>query len=498
MTRLSDLAPITEISPTLLTQFVTTVSNGMLTYKMAISDLKRAIIAPATRTTTGVIQVGDGLSIDDNGILAVNNYSGYTLPVATQTTLGGIKVGDGLTINNHGAVELDTTKIATRFSYGLVKVGDGLELTNGVISVPPASTLLENNSFNDDGISIGLNKTVDILIKDGNPTITTHNSGILDISIRNVFDSSTIEFVSGIIAGSYGGDSIPALMPKAGNISLGIASNPWHSIYGIDIYGNLTGIASKASTLKFGIEYLPTDDAANSKTIPIRNTSGDITANNFIGVATKSNTLKVGTSYFSSDLIGNANTIAVRDDSGAITATEFKGICTNAKRLQIDSSLVYASAVTTKTPNTIVARDSNSDITAETFRGTATTARYADLAEKYEADAEYDEGTVVIFGGEKEITMSTSLSDHRVAGVISKYPAYLMNEESPGLPVALRGKVPVKVIGLVSKGDLLVSSAIPGYAFSVGSDRKHGPAIFAKSIEDKTNHDRGMVMAVVI
>jgi len=94
----------------------------------------------------------------------------------------------------------------------------------------------------------------------------------------------------------------------------------------------------------------------------------------------------------------------------------------------------------------------------------ATSAQYADLAELYVSDAEYEPGTVVVFGGVEEVTQSTASLDHKIAGVVSTKPAYLMNDKQEGctVAVALRGKVPVNVIGPVSKGDLIVSSDTPG------------------------------------
>jgi hypothetical protein len=95
----------------------------------------------------------------------------------------------------------------------------------------------------------------------------------------------------------------------------------------------------------------------------------------------------------------------------------------------------------------------------------ATTALYADLAEVYEADADYAPGTVVSFGGSKEVTVSTVISDQRVAGVISSNPSYTMNN---GLSaehravVALTGRVPTKVTGAVRKGDQMVSNGQGG------------------------------------
>jgi hypothetical protein len=91
----------------------------------------------------------------------------------------------------------------------------------------------------------------------------------------------------------------------------------------------------------------------------------------------------------------------------------------------------------------------------------ATTALYADLAEVYEADADYSPGTVVSFGGSKEVTISTRYTDPAVAGVISANPSYLMNN---GLTadhraiVALTGRVPTRVTGTVYKGSMMVSA----------------------------------------
>ena len=106
----------------------------------------------------------------------------------------------------------------------------------------------------------------------------------------------------------------------------------------------------------------------------------------------------------------------------------------------------------------------NANMQAGTAYLTATEAQYADLAELYTSDSEYPAGTIVVHGGDKEVTQSTTKMDHRVAGVVSSKPAYLMNSEEKGtaIPVALRGKVPVSIIGPVAKGDLIVTSDTPG------------------------------------
>ena len=114
----------------------------------------------------------------------------------------------------------------------------------------------------------------------------------------------------------------------------------------------------------------------------------------------------------------------------------------------------------------------------------ATSAEYADLAEKYEADAEYAPGTVVSFGGDKEVTRSEIDADRRVAGVVSTNPSYIMNatlEAEHVAVVAFTGRVPTSVTGTVAKGDLMVSNG-DGTARAEADPR--AGAIIGKALED--------------
>ena len=139
-----------------------------------------------------------------------------------------------------------------------------------------------------------------------------------------------------------------------------------------------------------------------------------------------------------------------------VWATNFYGTATQAGRLQVDEGS-YLLADTSPTANTVAARDGVGDIYATTFRGDAIFADEADLAEKYLADEEYEVGTVLVVGGEKEVTACQP--GQRAFGAVSAAPAYLMNNGlAGGTPVALKGRVPVKVLGHVKKGDRLVAS----------------------------------------
>ena len=136
----------------------------------------------------------------------------------------------------------------------------------------------------------------------------------------------------------------------------------------------------------------------------------------------------------------------------------------------------YTGAMTSMTGNVTT----TANVAASFFVGTATAARYADLAEKYESDAEYEAGTVLVFGGEAEVTACEEELDHRVAGVVSTDPAYMMNADAEGQYVALTGRVPCKVVGPVVKGDLMVASSVKGHA---KADNNAGPGrIIGKAI----------------
>ena len=116
--------------------------------------------------------------------------------------------------------------------------------------------------------------------------------------------------------------------------------------------------------------------------------------------------------------------------------------------------------------------------------GTAIHAQYADLAENYASDARYAPGTVVVFGGSAEVTVTDQSHDRRVAGVVSSSPAYLMNSESPGIPIALTGKVPCSVLGPVCKGDGLVTSSHSGAAEKLNDALFKPGVMIGKSLED--------------
>ena len=131
---------------------------------------------------------------------------------------------------------------------------------------------------------------------------------------------------------------------------------------------------------------------------------------------------------------------------------------------------------------------------------TATTALYADVAERFAADELLEPGTVVELGGAAEITRSQQDLSENVFGVISTNAAYLMNggagEDNTHPPVAMTGRVPVQVIGVVRKGDRLVSAGA-GVARAAQPGEATAFNVIGRALVDKPTAGPGTIEAIV-
>jgi hypothetical protein len=142
------------------------------------------------------------------------------------------------------------------------------------------------------------------------------------------------------------------------------------------------------------------------------------------------------------------------------------------------------------------------DIRANVVHATSTSAQYADVGERFEADAPMAEGAVVEIGGADEITEATTELSENVFGVISTRPAYAMNAgagNGDSHPfVAMTGRTPVRVTGLVEKGQRLVSSTVKGTARAVATGEAITPFhVIGRALENKADEDIGLVNCAV-
>ena len=286
------------------------------------------------------------------------------------------------------------------------------------------------------------NTAMDAYLVGGNGL--TYTSGTLAVGAGAgiTVNADNIALTSGIVtAGTYGtASAVPAIT--------------------VDTYGRVTGIANTNISI-IASQVSDFTSAANT-VIDARVTGGN-------GLTYTSGTLAVGAGSY----------ITVAADTVAVDAT------------------------TTNTANKVVARDASGSFAANVITATATSALYADLAENYLADADYLPGTVLVFGGEAEVTAATTPSSTRIAGVVTTQPAHVMNDGLTGPTVAciaLRGRVPVKVMGVVRKGDVLVSAGegLIGYAVAALYPRDvPAAAMVGKAIGDKLDTGAGVIEALI-
>jgi hypothetical protein len=348
-------------------------------------------------------------------------------------------------------------------------------------------------SFKDAGLTIGDQNDLRIRVENGDEPVIENRLGntitlrirVTDGDLRNV----------GIITPT-------GIVPGTNNFfALGSTASKWANIHSTIFTGALVGNVTGNSTGVHKGNILADDNsvafAAVTKTFT-GSFAGTLTGN-VIGSVTGTSTNALTLNSLVGEQNAVATSVAIRDGSANITATRFIGTADKSNRLKIDDAAVdtdvdYRSAKTTKTANTIAARDGSGNLLANTFDGTATAAQYADLAEKYLADKQYDVGTVVCIGGEKEITAATY--GNRAIGIVSGKPGFIMNSQlEGGTLVALKGRVPVKIQGTVKKGDKLVPAQNMFGAASAAN--KSDTDYFAIALQDHQSGS-GVIEALVL
>jgi len=250
----------------------------------------------------------------------------------------------------------------------------------------------------------------------------------------------------------------------------------------------LTGAVTGSGTLtNLGDVSIATTNTADPTITLAGDLSGSATLTN-LGSATLTATIAANSVALGTDTTGNYVGAGATSGSGISGSVSSEG----------GTFTVTSNATNANTGSTIVFRDGSGNFSAGVITATATTARYADLAERYTADADYEPGTVVELGGEYEVTQTQRARSTAIAGIVSTDPAYLMNSDSEGISVALIGRVPCKVVGKVRKGDMLISSDKPGHAQAY-KDIHNPPtgSVIGKAIENKDDDGTGVIEVLV-
>ena len=285
------------------------------------------------------------------------------------------------------------------------------------------------------------------------------------------------------------GNSNVLIASSAGNVSInvnGVSPVALFTPLGVVVEGNVsaTGNVLAAAIVGGTLTGLSTSVTGNV-------TGGNILTAGFISAT---GNLRGGNLLTAGSISAGGN---IRIDGFISAVGAVTGAALTGTSLTVSTGTITVGSIVNGNGNG-VGNIGNASTYFNTVFAKATSAQYADLAENYVADEDYAPGTVVVFGGNAEISISREAGDERVAGVISTQPAHLMNAGQPGLPVALRGRVPVMVIGPVFKGDSLVTSSTSGHAQSVGRDRSYGQAVFAKALETNTSPGEKIITAVIL
>lgn len=260
-----------------------------------------------------------------------------------------------------------------------------------------------------------------------------------------------------------------------GSITTSKFSNPLSFTYA----ANVTGNVSVTRSLVVGY----TDGSVPQANLEVK---GNAYVSGQLGVGNGS----AGTPSFSFGSDTNTGLYRTGADSIGITAG-------GTHRVTANTGGIYPLATTTYDVGG--AGNKWRGVYATNFFGQATSALYADLAERFEADEVLEEGDIVMIGGEKEITKTDRESTPEVFGVVSINPAYAMNSAGGTNDthpyVALAGRIPVKVVGKVLKGQRLVASSQTGIA--IAAETKNIFAVVGRALESSDELGVKLIQAVV-
>jgi len=274
------------------------------------------------------------------------------------------------------------------------------------------------------------------------------------------------------------------------------------------VNGNVTTINANNLSISDSMIYLADDNPADlldigfvsSFTSPVRYQHTGFVRDATDGVwklfanvvAEPTTTVDFTNATYANLLVGNVSATYFTGNGALLTGIASGGFAGNTS--------IYVSGTVTAINNGGTNGVGNIGATGAAFNtvfAKATQAQYADLAEVYTSDKNYVPGTVLIFGGDQEVTVSTQSHDPRIAGVTSTNPAYLMNDTETGIPVALQGRVPCRVLGPISKGDRVVSSHIDGVAQALDPVHYQPGCIIGKALQAIDSTDISIIEVVV-
>ena len=482
------------------------------TWDVTSGTLKSTTLKTGANTTTGDIEGNWSLTASSIINTKLGTLRSKTLDagnVTTTYTLAG-STGTTLKVANTAGIVAGMFVRGVGFTSGqtvtAVASGDTVTLT---LSAVPDLVLVNGASltFITPGTINGawtVNGTLTLGgisdLKLGTGSIDAR-TGTLYTDTLNTGASSTTGLVTGAWTVDTGSTFVASTVQNQANSATITATNinTPSQIVQRDANGNftagtMTGTATKANDLTGGVlGSLPYQNAENDTVFLAPNVQNVkkylmMPANADVGAAPEWTTLGV------IDAIQTANTIYAGPTVAPSATPTFRAMVA----ADIPTSLVVT--ITELKTNILTANNSGLGVVKGAWTLDASAkfeATYADLAEYYEGDQEYEPGTVLVFGGDKEVTTTTVINDTRSAGVVSTDPAYTMNHAQTGIRVciALAGRVPCKVVGRVKKGDMLTTAATPGYAVKALNPTLG--SIIGKALEDKDYGEAGVIQVAI-
>ena len=449
-----------------------------------------------TSSTTGALIVKGGTGVAGNVHIAGNLVTANTGTVSTgNITVRGFHVGnmnfsgaDTIYINGSpvvtsaGAFNGGTVGLATTFQSATASTSK----TTGAVIVTGGMGV-SGNTFVSDIHAVGNNAAfrgnlIGTLKTNAQPSVTSVGT-LTSLVTSGIFTSG-------------------------GNVMPSVTNTHWlgdkNTARWAQVHAGTLDVTTIASAPQFsGIPNFTANAVYTSGTASSSKTSGAIVVTGAGGVGVggdvRSDKVYVDSGVFWSGnsapfaSVGGADTQVQFNDSGSLggdadlTYNKTTNILTTTGNVNAN----HLNATTSLQSNVVnaVTGTFSGNVSASYFTGTATEALYADLAEKYITDQDYYPGTVVVVGGTAEVTASSE--GERAIGVISTAPAFLMNKDADGQAVALKGRVPCRVVGAVAKGDELVPA-------NNGCAKAGDGKVFGVALETSTDTDERVIEIVVL
>jgi len=434
-------------------------TNGV-SYSSGAISLASSTAGAGLTFASGVLAVGAGTGITVNADDVALSASGVAAG-----TYGNATAVSQVVVDTYGRVTSASNIAITPAVGSITGLGTGV----ATFLATPSSANLAGAVTDETGSGA--------LVFANSPSLTTPTLGVATAtSINKVAftapaTSATLTLADGSTLATNGAFALTLTTTAASNVTLP-TSGTLATLAGTETLTNKTinganntltvRIANDVSGLGTGVASALAVNTGSSGAFVVNGgalgtpSSGTLTSCTGLPVSTGISGLGSGVATFLATP-SSANLLAAVTDETGSGALVFGTSPTFTT--QITTPVIVKSG-TTATGNIGQSDNTFNTIFAATFSGTATTARYADLAEKYSADADYEPGTVLHFGGEAEVTICDTDMCRKVAGVVTTAPAHLMNSELGGVAaaIALQGRVPCKVIGPVAKGDMMVSA----------------------------------------